>query len=100
MGIAYSLFEPFEWAGIEVCDRDALTALPEYRNGGLLLDSGVITWLAPGETKLAWDVGSELVVEWRASTVALIDELAPRVRASLGVADLPPFAVRSDGTVF
>ncbi len=123
--LAYSLFEPFEWAGIEVCDRDALTALPEYRNGGLLLDSGVITWLAPGETKLAWDVGSELVVEWRASTVSLIDELAPRVRASLGVADLPlacileggtwaagrelarekrnglpPFAVRSDGTVF
>ena len=123
--LAYSLFEPFEWAGIAVTDRDALTALPEYRNGGLLLDTGVIAWREPGAADRAWDVGSELVVEWRALTVALIDELAPRVRGALGVADLPlacileggtwaagrelarekrdglpPFTVRSDGTVF
>ena len=38
--LAYSLFEPFEWAGYTIVDRDALTALPEYRNGGLLIDSG------------------------------------------------------------
>jgi hypothetical protein len=123
--LAYSLFEPFEWAGVTLTERDALTALPEYRNGGLLLDTGVIAWREPGEAKLAWEVGSELVVEWRALTVALIDELAPRVRAALSVADLPlacileggtwaagrelarrkrdglpPFTVRSDGTVF
>ncbi len=40
--LAYSLFEPFEWAGVAVTDRDALTGLPEYRNGGLLLDTGVL----------------------------------------------------------
>jgi hypothetical protein len=123
--LAYSLFEPLEWSGVTLTDRDALTALPEYRNGGLLLDTGVIAWREPDDAKVVWDVGSEAVVEWRALTVALVDELAPRVRAALGVADLPlacileggtwaagrelarekrdglpPFTVRSDGTVF
>ena len=41
--LAYSLFEPFEWAGVAVTGRDELTGLPEYRNGGLLLDTGVLT---------------------------------------------------------
>ena len=123
--LAYSLFEPFEWAGVRVTDRDALTALPEYRNGGLLLDTGVLELRNDGEAVIAWDVGSELVVEWRALTVALIDELAPLVRAQLDRSDLPlacileggtwaagrelaaelrggdpPLAIRSDGTVF
>ena len=40
--LAYSLLEPFEWAGVQVHEVDALTGLPEYRNGGLLLDAGVI----------------------------------------------------------
>ena len=96
--LAYSLLEPFEWAGIVVTDRDALTALPEYRNGGLLLDSGVIAWRDPAAASRAWDVGSELVVEWRALTVALIDELAPRVRAALGIADLPLACILEGGT--
>ena len=40
--LAYSLLEPFEWAGVQVHELDALTGLPEYRNGGLLLDAGVL----------------------------------------------------------
>ena len=40
--LTYSLLEPFEWAGVRVDDLDALTGLPEYRNGGLLLDTGVL----------------------------------------------------------
>ncbi len=40
--LTYSLLEPFEWAGVTVTDIDALTGLPEYRNGGLLLDTGVL----------------------------------------------------------
>jgi len=123
--MTYSMLEPFEWAGVTLTDRDALTGLPEYRNGGLLLDTGVIAWRNPADAAAAWDVGSELVVEWRALTVSLVDELAPRVRALLGKPDLPlacileggtwaagralaaekrngnpPFAVNSDGTVF
>jgi hypothetical protein len=61
---------------------DALTGLPEYRNGGLLLDAGVLR-RAPRRVARVARRGDELVVEWRALTVALLDELAPRVRARL-----------------
>ncbi len=123
--LAYSLFEPFEWAGHTVHDRDALTGLPEYRNGGLLLDTGVLRLVDASAARAVHEVGSELVVEWRALTVALLDLLAERVRARLGTPDLPlacvleggtwaagreiaqalrggepPLSVRSDGTVF
>ena len=40
--LTYSLLEPFQWAGVRVVGLDSLTALPEYRNGGLLLDTGVL----------------------------------------------------------
>jgi hypothetical protein len=98
--LAYSLLEPFAWAGIRVRDIDALTGLPEYRNGGLLLDTGVLRLSDPGVAARPQAVGSELVVEWRALTVALIDELAERVRAllSAGSHRLPLAAVLEGGT--
>lgn len=123
--LAYSLFEPFEWAGMMVTDRDALTALPEYRNGGLLIDTGVLRLQDDADRAGEWDAGSEVIVEWRALTVTLLDDLAQAVRAELGQAQLPlacileggtwaagrelaarlhsgepPLKVRSDGTVF
>lgn len=125
--LTYSLLEPFARAGVTVTDLDALTGLPEYRNGGLLLDTGVLELRDESWAQRRWAVGDELVVEWRALTVALLDELAPLVRADLGVAaermplacileggtwaagralagrlrgGLPPLAVDSDGTVF
>src|SRR6202030_210218 len=94
----YSLFEPFEWAGITVTDRDQLTALPEYRNGGLLLDAGVLQLVDVADNARAWEVSSELVVEWRALTVALIDELAPRIGERLGVPALPLACILEGGT--
>jgi hypothetical protein len=125
--LAYSLFEPLQWAGVAVTDQDALTALPEYRNGGLLLDTGAIV---PREADLArrtWSAGDEPIVEWRALTVALIDDVAARVRQAFGRdartlplaqvleggtwaagralaqslrGGLPPLSIDSDGTVF
>ena len=41
--LAYSLIEPLEAAGIAVTDIDGLTGLAEYRNGGLFVDTGVLT---------------------------------------------------------
>lgn len=82
--LTYSLLEPFEWAGVQVQGLDALTGLPEYRNGGLFLDAGVIV---PRDAQLAnraLQAGDEPIVEWRALTVALLDELAPLVRKELG----------------
>ena len=96
--LAYSLFEPLEWAGITVTDRDQLTALPEYRNGGLLLDAGVLRLVDAADGARMWTVPSELVVEWRALTVALLDELAPRVRTHLGAPALPLACILEGGT--
>jgi hypothetical protein len=96
--LAYSLFEPFERAGMRVVAQDALTALPEYRNGGLLLDAGVLRLRDPADAQRRHAVGSELVVEWRALTVALVDALAPLVRAKLGRADLPLACILEGGT--
>jgi Protein of unknown function (DUF1688) len=98
--LAYSLIEPLEDAGIEVIDLDALTALAEYRNGGLLIDSGV---LAPKHTAVLGEThaaDAEIVVEWRALTVALIDRLADLVRAKLGLTreQLPLVKVLQGGT--
>jgi hypothetical protein len=96
--LTYSLLEPFESAGVHVEGLDALTGLPEYRNGGLLLDTGVLRLREPDWAERAWDVGDELVVEWRALTVALLDELAPLVLTQLNAGRLPLACVLEGGT--
>jgi len=98
--LSYSLLEPFEWAGITVTGLDALTGLPEYRNGGLLLDAGVLRAKDTAALARTWQVGDDFIVEWRALTVALLDELAPRVRAILGRSEgqMPLACVLEGGT--
>jgi len=81
--LSYSLIEPLQWAGIEVTDIDGLTGLAEYRNGGLFIDTGVLSLRDPAALQREHTVDSELVVEWRALTVALLDRLADVVRARL-----------------
>ena len=126
--LAYSLIEPLQAAGIWVTDLDGLTGLAEYRNGGLFIDSGVLQLREEAQAAAAHEVGSTLIVEWRALTVALIDRLADLVRGRLGrdaasfpLAKVlqggswaagrelarrrrsdgaPPIKVASDGTVF
>lgn len=125
--LAYSLLEPLEWAGIQVTALDSLTGLPEYRNGGLLLDGGVIVVRNQASLAKTWQVSDDFIIEWRALTVALLDELAPLVRARLGQTaeqmplacileggtwatgrvlaqelrgGAPPLKITSDGTVF
>jgi hypothetical protein len=126
--LAYSLIEPLQTAGIRVTDIDGLTGLAEYRNGGLFVDIGVLTFRDAEAAQRAHEVASSLVVEWRALTVALLDRVADGVRRRLGLdatamplakileggtwaagrllarqrrADAsPPIKVISDGTVF
>jgi hypothetical protein len=125
--LSYSLMYPLQAGGIEVTDVDGLTGLADYRNGGLFVDSGVIVPKYPGVVRDVHAAGSELVVEWRALTVALLDRLAAELRTRLGLdaerlplakvleggtwaagrrlaAELrqgaPPIAVESDGTLF
>jgi hypothetical protein len=90
--LSYSLIEPLEWSGARVSDLDALTGLPEYRNGGLFVDCGVIL-VDPRSAPGPHDPRSKLVVEWRALTIVLLDLLADRVRQMLGSgADRLPLA--------
>jgi hypothetical protein len=126
--LTYSLIEPLENAGISVSDVHELTGLAEYRNGGLLIDMGV---LVPRETTAlsrSYAVADPFVVGWRALTVALLDRLSPLVGEALDLTPArfplasmleggtwaagrlvarkvradggPPFHVVSDGTVF
>lgn len=81
--LCYSLIEPLEWSGARVGGLDALTGLPEYRNGGLFVDCGVIL-VDPRSAPEPHDPRSRLVVEWRALTIVLLDLLAERVRQRLG----------------
>ncbi len=98
--LTYSLLEPFQWAGVEVVGLDALTGLPEYRNGGLLLDAGVLRAKDVASMSRVWKVSDEFIVEWRALTVALLDELAAMVRKSLQrtEAELPLASILEGGT--
>ncbi|MGQ3058551.1 MAG: URC4/urg3 family protein [Nevskia sp.] len=98
--LTYSLFEPFEWAGITVNGREALTGLAEYRNGGLLIDSGVLNLRDPPLAEQPWRASDTLIVEWRALTVHLLDVIADRVRALLGRSreELPLACVLEGGT--
>lgn len=98
--LAYSLIEPLQAAGIEVTDIDGLTGLAEYRNGGLLIDTGVLQLRDRSEADRRHDVASTLVVEWRALTVALLDRLAEAVRKRLGkdVTSFPLAKVLQGGT--
>lgn len=81
--LTYSLIEPLVWAGFTVTDLDGLTGLAEYRNGGLLIDMGLLKPRDPTALARPHKPDSEFVVEWRALTVAVLDRLAEGIRKRL-----------------
>ena len=125
--LTYSLFEPLAWGGKPVREPDGMTGLAEYRNGGLVLDTGLLVPRSDEVWRKVFQPSDLCVVEWRALTVALLDEIAVMVRGRLGLDEtalplasvleggtwaagretargardgLPPLAVASDGTLF
>ena len=98
--LSYSLLEPLQWAGVTVTGLDALTGLPEYRNGGLLLDGGVIVPRDPRALARNWKPQDGFIIEWRALTVALVDEMDVMVSEMLGERgeELPLACVLEGGT--
>ena len=126
--LTYSLIEPLQEAGLAVTELDGLTGLAEYRNGGLMLDAGLLVLREPALAQQLLHVSAEPVVEWRSLTVALLDRVADGVRNALGLAapqlplarvleggtwaagrrlalarradGAPPLQIASDGTVF
>ncbi len=98
--LTYSLIEPIQEAGCRVVGVEELTGLAEYRNGGLLLDSGLISLQDPANAQKSWEPGSELIIEWRALTVHLLDQIGMGVQKKLGMspAQLPLAKVLEGGT--
>ncbi|KAF7342239.1 hypothetical protein MVEN_01811900 [Mycena venus] len=107
--LAYSLREPLERIlGWRIKDGDLQTGLPEYRNGGLFLDLGVLRLRS---TPLSLSINGATVeaepmphdaatgiprvlpshpaiVEWRAMTVVLLDRTLPALRTALPAPEL------------
>lgn len=98
--LAYSLFEPLQRAGHTITQPGALTGLPEYRNGGLFLDLGVLVPKHADVLGKTHTPDEEVIVEWRALTVALLDRVAEKVRDKLGKspAELPLANILEGGT--
>jgi hypothetical protein len=98
--MSYSLMEPLMELGIRISDLDSMTGLPEYRNGGLLLDSGLIELMDERDREREHAPGSELILEWRALTVTLLDRIGEQVRTSLGKSkeELPLVRILEGGT--
>ncbi|KAG9015906.1 hypothetical protein FRB90_004216 [Tulasnella sp. 427] len=88
----YSLVEPIEKVlGWEVEGMEDMTGLPEYRNGGLLVDFDVLT-LRPGAVASYRETPDSLpklppshpaIIEWRAMTVIELDRIADGIRKKL-----------------
>ena len=126
--LTYSLLEPLEELGWEITGLDELTGLPEYRNGGLCLDLGLLEVKDSAILQKSHLPGSEVIVEWRAITVCLLDRIADTIRQQLNLSPtelplvkilqggtwtagrkiatqlraggVPPIQIESDGTVF
>jgi hypothetical protein len=126
--MTYSLVEPLVEAGITVSGVEELTGLAEYRNGGLFIDSGLITFRNEEHKTQSWGPESDLIIEWRALTVHLLDKIGKEVQSrlkksptdfplakvleggtwwagrklakSLRPGGAPPLNIKSDGTVF
>lgn len=104
--LCYSLMEPMSrllqirFAGIEL-----LTGLPDYRNGGLLVDTGLLTLkeadmkrglaafrnnsMLKGQQTVEviplFAIDDDVIVEWRAVTIGFLDELLIEVNGLLGL---------------
>ena len=90
---------------VKFAGTELLTGLPEYRNGGLFVDTGLLTLkgheierglknfrdngVLKGQNSMEvvplFDVSDSVVVEWRAATVGLLDDLLGDVNRSLGL---------------
>jgi len=126
--LTYSLLEPLQELGLTLTHLDSLTGLPEYRNGGLCIDLGLLQAKQDTIQTQKHSPNSPVIVEWRALTVVLLDQIATEIRRQLGMTaaqlplakilqggtwsagrrianqlrpkGIPPIQIESDGTVF
>ncbi|OQO15137.1 hypothetical protein B0A48_00519 [Cryoendolithus antarcticus] len=102
--LCYSLMVPMQkLANVRFVGVELMTGLPEYRNGGLLVDTGLLT-LKPEDARRGLEqyqtnatrqgqpsvevvplftADDDVIVEWRALTVGFLDELLVTVNEAL-----------------
>lgn len=101
--LVYSLIDALNVTlSLQVDNTEQLTGLAEYRNGGLFVDTGVLKLKDPRWALEEVNIGTELVIEFRALTVVLLDKVAEEVRRRLNVNSqaLPLASVLEGGTWF
>ncbi|KAF9977484.1 hypothetical protein BGZ73_005871 [Actinomortierella ambigua] len=117
--MTYSLIEPLEkLLDFQFENVSLLTGLPEYRNGGLLIDTGFMTLkrvdrergeaayksnaLKPGQPAIevvpTFEASDPVIIEWRAMTVATLDRVASEVRKALDLPNMTLAQVLQGGT--
>jgi hypothetical protein len=104
--LCYSLMQPMtKLMNIHFAGAELMTGLPEYRNGGLFIDTGVLT-LKPEDEKRGLEQfksnsemegrktlevvpmfrpDDDVVVEWRAVTVGFLDLLLEEINRALAL---------------
>jgi Protein of unknown function (DUF1688) len=98
--LTYSLLEPLQELGLNITEIDRLTGLAEYRNGGLFLDLGLLRLRNATIADVPQPPQAPVMVEWRGLTIALLDQLADRLRQRWGMdaRQLPLVKVLQGGT--
>jgi len=98
--LTYSLLEPLQELGLEITGLDEMTGLSEYRNGGLCLDLGLLEIKDTAILEGRHLPGSEVIVEWRALTISLLDKIADTIRQQLNqdATELPLVKILQGGT--
>lgn len=102
--LTYSLMQPMQTLlNIHFAGAELLTGLPEYRNGGLFVDLGVLSLkkndvdrglenysdycrrknMRPVEVAPMFEPSDDVIVEWRAVTVGLLDVLCEKINKAL-----------------
>lgn len=102
--LTYSLMQPMQnLLKIQFAGTELLTGLPEYRNGGLFIDLGVLTLkqfemdrglqnynnhsartgIKGVEVAPMFEPSDDVIVEWRGVTVGFLDKLCVEVNQAL-----------------
>lgn len=110
--LCYSLMVPMtKLLNVHFAGAELMTGLPEYRNGGLLVDTGLLTlkeedrqrgleiyheMVGNGnavEVVPTFEPGDDVIVEWRAVTIGFLDDLLAAVNKGLGLQGAEPLTL-------
>ena len=81
--LTYSMVTPMLEAGLDTTAAEKITGFAASRNGGLYLNFGVLSLRDESLMTSAHKPSSELIIEWRALTLQLLDRVGAIVQKKL-----------------